>query len=491
MAPVPFKSNADARGQDHFDLLVIGGGSGGLGAARRAAQYGAKVAIVEETWRLGGTCVNVGCVPKKVMWHAADVREKLHHANAYGFTVPAEHTEIDWPTLKHKRDKYIERLNGIYEKNVEKDGVEYITGHARFVDKHTLAVAPTYPADKAHGGSDHERRYTADRIVIAVGGTPTVPKPDDIPGAELGFDSDGFFYLEDLPKRAVIVGAGYIAVELAGVLHTLGAETHLLIRHEKILKAFDPLLQDTLQQHMTKTGIHIHQNTNVTKVTTDVQDPDLRKPFPKVVHTDQGDKIDADVVLWAIGRHSLTADLGIENVGVELAKNGDVVVDEYQQTNVDSVFAIGDVQGKELLTPVAIAAGRKLSNRLFGGVEGDKLDYDNVPTVVFSHPTIGTVGLTEPQARDKFGDDQIKVYKTSFTSLYYSMMDADHKEPTAMKMVCAGPDERVVGLHLIGIGCDEMLQGFAVAVKMGATKANFDSCVAIHPTSAEEVVTMR
>ncbi|GAA5831505.1 hypothetical protein JCM5353_007647 [Sporobolomyces roseus] len=489
MAPVPFESKASDKGKDHFDLLVIGGGSGGLGAARRAAQYGAKVAIIEETWRLGGTCVNVGCVPKKVMWHAADVREKLHQANSYGFTVPEENTKIDWPTLKNKRDKYIERLNGIYEKNVEKDGVEYITGHARFVDKNTLSVSPTYPADKAHGGADEERKYTADRIVIAVGGTPTLPK--DIPGYDLGFHSDGFFYLEDLPKKAVIVGAGYIAVELAGVLHTLGAETHLMIRHEKILKAFDPLLQDTLQEHMVKTGIHIHQNTNVKKVTTEVENPDIHKPFRKIVHTDKGEEIEADIVLWAIGRHSLTDDLGIDKVGVELAKNGDVVVDEYQKTNVDNIFAIGDVQGKELLTPVAIAAGRRLSNRIYGGVKGDKLDYNNVPTVVFSHPTIGTVGLTEPEAREKYGDDKIKIYKTSFTSLYYSMMDPDHKEPTAMKMVCAGPEEKVVGLHLIGIGCDEMMQGFAVAVKMGATKQNFDDTVAIHPTSSEEVVTMR
>ncbi|GAA5933085.1 hypothetical protein JCM1841_000813 [Sporobolomyces salmonicolor] len=489
MAPIPFQSKANDKGKDHYDLVVIGGGSGGLGAARRAAQYGAKVAIIEETWRLGGTCVNVGCVPKKIMWHAADLREKLHQANAYGFKVPEENTQIDWPTLKEKRDKYIERLNGIYERNVEKDGVEYITGHARFVDKNTLSVAPTYPESKAHGGSDVERQFTADRIVIAVGGTPTLPK--NIPGCDLGFDSDGFFYLKEMPKRAVIVGAGYIAIELAGVLHTLGAETHLLIRHEKILKAFDPLLQDTLQEHMAKTGIHIHTNTNVTKVTSTVSNPDLELPFPKTIHTDKGEQIDADVLLWAIGRHSLTEDLGLEKVGVETQKNGDIVVDEYQKTNVDNIFAIGDVAGKELLTPVAIAAGRRLSNRLYGGVEGDKLDYDNVPTVVFSHPTIGTVGLTEPQAREKYGTAQVKVYKTSFTSLYYSMMDPEDKEPTAMKMIVAGPEEKVVGLHLIGVGCDEMLQGFAVAIKMGATKKDFDDTVAIHPTSAEEVVTMR
>ncbi|GAA6057648.1 hypothetical protein JCM3770_000280 [Rhodotorula araucariae] len=489
MAPVPFKSSAAQKGDNHYDLIVIGGGSGGLGAARRAAQYGAKCAIIEETWRLGGTCVNVGCVPKKVMWNAADISEKLRQAKAYGFTVPSEAAKVDWPMLKHKRDKYIERLNGIYERNVEKDGVDYITGHAKFADKNTVTVVPTYPESKAHGGSDAERTYTADRFVIAVGGTPTLPK--DIPGYEYGFHSDGFFYLEELPKRAVIVGAGYIAVELAGVLHTLGAETHLVIRHEKILKSFDPMLQDTLQDHIVKTGIHLHTNSNVEKVTTEVENPDLYKPFPKVVHTKQGEKIETDVLLWAIGRHSLTDDIGADKIGLKLVQNGDIPVDEYQQTNVENVFAIGDVAGKALLTPVAIAAGRRLANRLYGGVEGDKLSYDNIPTVVFSHPTIGTVGLTEPEARAKYGDENIKIYKSTFTALYYAMMEPEEKEPTAMKLIVAGPEEKVVGLHLIGMGSDEMLQGFAVAIKMGATKKDFDSTVAIHPTSAEEVVTMR
>ncbi|GAA5901368.1 hypothetical protein JCM8208_001779 [Rhodotorula glutinis] len=489
MAPVPFKSSAAQKGENHFDLIVIGGGSGGLGAARRAAQYGARAAIIEETWRLGGTCVNVGCVPKKVSWHAADIAEKLRQAEAYGFKVPEGSDKIDWPMFKQKRDKYIERLNGIYERNVEKDKVEYITGHAKFAGKGKITVVPTYPESKAHGGADAERTYTADRFVIAVGGAPTLPK--DIPGYEYGFHSDGFFYLEELPKRAVIVGAGYIAVELAGVLHTLGVETHLVIRHEKILKAFDPMLQDVLQDHIVKTGIHVHTNSNVEKVTTDVENPDLHKPFPKTVYTKEGEKIETDVLLWAIGRHSLTDNIGAETIGLELEKNGDIHVDEYQATKVENVFAIGDVAGKALLTPVAIAAGRRLANRIYGGVEGDKLSYDNIPTVVFSHPTIGTVGLTEPEAREKYGDDQIKIYKSTFTALYYSMMDPDHKEPTAMKMICAGPEEKVVGLHLIGLGSDEMLQGFAVAVKMGATKQQFDDTVAIHPTSAEEVVTMR
>ncbi len=397
---------------------------------------------------------------------------------------------VDWPTLKHKRDKYIERLNGIYERNLEKDKVDYITGHARFKDKNTLIVEPTYPESKAHGGADEKREYTADRIVIAVGGTPTKP---EIEGKEYGFDSDGFFNLEEMPKKAVVVGAGYIAVEMAGIFNTLGAETSLVIRHEKILKAFDPVLQDTLQTHMGNTGLTVHQNSNVVKIT--VEDPaaaaDLTKPVRKIVHLDTGKTLEADVVLFAIGRHSLTDSLDLDKVGVETKKNGDIVVDKFQKTSVDNIFAIGDVGGEALLTPVAIAAGRRLSNRIYGGVEGDHLDYTNIPTVVFSHPTIGTVGLTEPEAKEKYGEEHVKIYKTQFTSLYFSMMDQADKQPTAFKLIVTGKEEKVVGLHLIGEGSDEMLQGFAVAIKMGATKADFDDTVAIHPTSAEEVVTLR
>ena len=387
--------------------------------------------------------------------------------------------------------------------DVANDGVAYLTGRARFVDANTVSVSPTYP--DATGGSKEVRHFTADRILIAVGGKPTKP---DLEGANLGFDSDGFFLLKDLPKKVVVVGAGYIAVELAGIMHTLGqsllpsyctladdahetgAETHLLIRKDKILKAFDPLVVDTLQKHMVHTGIHLHTNTNVTKVTTTVANPDLTVPFPKTVHIDSGDAIEADVVLWAIGREALTKDLGIDKVGVKLQKNGDVIVDEFQKTNVDNIFAIGDVGGVELLTPVAIAAGRRLSNRLYGGVEGDKLDYNLVPTVVFSHPTIGTVGLvrrhsipphclandnaqqTEAAAIAKYGESDIKVYKSTFTALYYSMMEPDHKEPTAYKLIVQGKNEKVVGLHLIGQGSDEMMQGFAVAIKMGGESSH-------------------
>jgi len=276
-----------------------------------------------------------------------------------------------------------------------------------------------------------------------------------------------------------------IAVELAGVLHTLGSETHLIIRHDKVLRTFDPAIQDTITPWMEKTGIHLHKKTNVVKV-------EGEKGKTLTVHTDKGDKIEVDVLLWAIGRHANTEGMGLEELGVKLDKKGDVVVDEYQNTNVKGITSIGDVQGKALLTPVAIAAGRRLSNRLFGPekFKNDKLDYTNIPTVVFSHPTIGTVGLTEPEARAKYGD-AVKIYKSSFRALYFSMIDEEHKEPTVYKLVCVGPEEKVVGVHIIGQGSDEVMQGFGVAVKMGATKADLDNTVAIHPTSAEELVTLR
>ncbi|KAG0150072.1 hypothetical protein CROQUDRAFT_652758 [Cronartium quercuum f. sp. fusiforme G11] len=480
-----------------YDLLVIGGGSGGLGCARRAAQYGAKVGIIERTPVLGGTCVNVGCVPKKVMWHAADVREKLQAASHYGMPID-KLPDFNWAELKKKRDVYIQRLNGIYEKNLKNDNVEYITGHARFLDPHTLQISEGVQSTHDHPQADPDttvsapkgtKKLSAEKIVIAVGGRPVIP---ELPGSELAIDSDGFFVLEQLPKRVAVIGAGYIAVELAGIFHTLGAETHLLIRHDKPLRSFDSIIQDTLAKHMEHTGIVIHQNSNVSRLTTTQKGPfDLTKPFVKTVETKEGEKIEVDSVLFAVGRKPLTDLLDCEKAGVKLDKKGDVVVDEYQKTSVDHIFAIGDVAGKALLTPVAIAAGRRLSNRLYGGIKDDKISYENIATVVFSHPPCGTVGLTEKQAKEKYGVDSIKTYTSTFTAMYYAMMPADEKEPTAMKLVCEGKDEKVVGIHMIGLGSDEITQGFAVAIKMGARKRDLDDTIAIHPTSAEELVTMR
>ncbi|KAF7294712.1 RNA helicase [Mycena indigotica] len=462
---------------EKYDLVLIGGGSGGSGCSRRAASYGKKVAVVEMSGILGGTCVNVGCVPKKIMWHAADLQEKFdNHAKGYHLKGEGSVPRFDWATFKPQRDAYIRRLNGIYASNFEKEGVEHHHGYGRLTSAKSVEV--TRPDGQ---------KYTlnTDNICIATGGHPTIPSDEEIPGASLGIDSDGFFALENQPKRVAVVGAGYIAVELAGVFNGLGSETHIIIRGETVLRTFDPALQQTLTPWMEHTGVNVHKSSKVVRVTGE-------KGKTLTVTTDKGESIEVDALVWAIGRKALTADMGLEEIGVKLDSKGDIIVDEFQNTNVPGITAIGDVQGKALLTPVAIAAGRRLSNRLFGPPEfkNDKLSYDNIPTVVFSHPTIGTVGLTEPQAREKYGDS-VKIYKTSFRSLYFSMIEEEHKEPSMFKLICVGPEERVVGIHIIGAGSDEMMQGFAVAVKMNARKQDLDDTVAIHPTSAEELVTLR
>ncbi len=444
-----------------FDLLVIGGGSGGLAHAQRAAEYGAKAAVVEYG-PLGGTCVNVGCVPKKIMWYTAQHAHQFHHARDYGFDVAVN--GHDWGALKARRDAYIKRLNGIYASNLDKRGVTHIEGGARFVDANTVEV--------------EGREYQADRIVIATGGRPIVP---DIPGAELGITSDDFFGLEERPQRVLIAGSGYVSVELAGVFNGLGSETHVVVRKDGVLRDFDKMLGTELMDAMRGSGIAL--DTGVVPSRVEQSDDGL------VLHAGDGRTFGpVDCLLWAVGRSPNTETLDAAKAGVHMDDSGFVPVDEYQQTNVDNIFAIGDVTGRAALTPVAIAAGRRLADRLYGGMEGRHLEYRTIPTVIFSHPTIGTVGLTEDEARAEYGDD-VKVYTSGFTGMYYAL--GDDKQRSVMKLITAGPDERVVGCHVIGEGADEMLQGFAVAVRMGATKADFDDTVAIHPTSAEELVTMR
>lgn len=415
------------------------------------------------------------CVPKKVTWNAASIAETIHEAKAYGFSVK-ETAAFDWPTFKQKRDAYIKRLNGIYEKNLSNDKVEYIHGRASFNSKDEVSV-------KLDDGST--QTIKAKNILIAVGGHPTVPK--DIPGAELGIDSDGFFEIEKQPKKVAIVGAGYIAIEFAGMFKALGTETHLFIRHENFLRTFDPMVQEKLLAEYERQGIIIHKNSSQSKV------EDLGNGLKKLHYKDQNGEgaIDVDELIWAIGRAPETEGLGLEQIGIKTDKRGHIEVDKYQNTNIPNVFALGDVSNSGMeLTPVAIAAGRRLSERIFGGKAESFLDYDNIPSVVFAHPEVGTVGLTEPQAREKYGDS-VKIYTSSFTAMYYAMMEQEAKGPTSYKLICEGPNERVVGLHILGLGSGEILQGFGVAIKMGATKADFDSCVAIHPTSSEELVTMR
>ena len=446
---------------EQYDLLVIGGGSGGLAHAQRAAEYGAKAAVIEYG-PLGGTCVNVGCVPKKVMWNAAHHAHGFSHAADYGFDIDVK--GHDWSGLKSRRDAYIERLNGIYERNLDNKGVTYIAGSARMLDGNSVDVDGT--------------TYKADRIVVATGGRPMVP---DIPGAELGITSDGFFELGERPQRVLVAGSGYIAVELAGVFNALGSDVQLVVRKDSVLRDFDAMLGAELMGAMDHSGINLE--TRVIPKSVEKTEAGL------VLHAEDGRSFGpVDAVLWAIGRSPNTENLDANKAGVEQDSRGFIPTDKFQQTNVESVFALGDVTGRAALTPVAIAAGRRLADRLYGGMNGRHLEYDLIPTVVFSHPTIGTIGLTEEEARAEYGDD-VKIYLSGFIGMYYAL--GTDKQRSAMKLITTGEEERVVGCHVIGEGADEMMQGFAVAMRMGATKKDFDDTVAIHPTSSEELVTMR
>ena len=443
-----------------YDYIAIGGGSGGVATARRAAEYGARALVVEAN-RLGGTCVNVGCVPKKVMWYAAGIAQAMRDAAGYGFSVGD--TRFDWNTLKSRRDAYIARLNGIYANMLEKAGVDVVRGFARFVDARTIEV--------------NGERFSAPHIVIATGGRPLVP---DIPGAELGIDSDGFFALEQQPRRVAVVGGGYIAVELAGVFNALGSEVSMLVRGPHLLRPFDALLREELMAQMQEDGVRLNFATEVRSVTRGT-DGTLR------VACSSGKALEVDALVWATGRRANTDALDLAAAGLTADAHGVIATDAFQNTAVPGIYAIGDITGRAELTPVAIAAGRRLAARLFLNQADSKLDYDTIPTVIFSHPPIGTVGLTEDEARARL--TAVKVYTTRFTGMYHAL--TEHRPKTAMKLVCAGAEERIVGAHVIGEGADEMLQGFAVAVKMGARKADFDDTIAIHPTSAEEFVTMR
>jgi len=419
------------------------------------------------------------CVPKKVTFNAAATSEAIHDAKAYGFSVE-ETAPFDWPSFKKKRDAYVKRLNGIYEKNLRNDKVEYIHGRAHLIGKNTAEVV-------MDNGSKQEIR--AKKILLAVGGHPTIPQ--GIPGAEYGINSDGFFEIEKQPKKVALVGAGYIAVEFAGMFNALGSETHLFIRHGKFLRSFDPMISDAVTAEYERLGVHIHKNSSQGKVEKDDKTGKLTLHYKDA--NGEGKLEDLDELIWAIGRSPEVEDLGLDKAGVRQNEKGQIIADEYQNTNVENIYSLGDVVGKVELTPVAIAAGRKLSDRLFGPekFKASKLDYNLIPSVVFAHPEIGSIGLTEPQAIEKYGKENLKIYNTSFTAMYYAMMEQEDKGPTKYKLICQGPDEKVVGLHILGLGSGEMLQGFGVAMKMGATKADFDSCVAIHPTSAEELVTLK
>jgi glutathione reductase (NADPH) len=447
---------------DQYDLIVIGGGSGGLACAQRAVEYGARV-LLAESGRLGGTCVNVGCVPKKVMWNAAEIAAVAEDSAGYGFHFGA--VAHDWSALKNGRDAYVHRLNGIYERNLAHRKIQLARGHARISGTHSVEI------DDWH--------VTAPHILVATGGYPLVPQ---LPGAQLGITSDGFFEMETRPERVAIVGSGYIAVEIAGILQELGSQVTLVTRGESLLRSFDAMLGASWVEIARDIGIQIVHHA-LTESVTQLEDGSLQLNMADGRHIGPVDKL-----IWAVGRAPRSQDLGLESVGVKLDKTGHILTDKFQNTNVETIHAIGDVTGRAPLTPVAIAAGRRLSDRIWGGQEGRFLDYENIPTVIFGHPPLGTIGLTEMEARAKYGSS-VKVYLSAFVPMYHAL--TMHKPRTHMKLVCAGANQQVVGVHVIGAGADEMMQGFAVAVRMGATKADFDDTVAIHPTSAEELVTMR
>ncbi len=447
----------------HFDFLAIGAGSGGIASANRAAKHGKKAAVIEAK-AIGGTCVNVGCVPKKAMWYAGQIADAIKYGKDYGFDLTAG--KYNWATMVKNREAYIERIHAAYQRGFDANKVTVIQGFATFVNQNTVEVNGT--------------QYTADHIVIATGGRPQIPA---IEGAEHGIDSNGFFELTEQPKRVAVVGAGYIAVELAGVFHALGTDTHLIVRKEKPLRGFDDMLSDTLVEQMAKHGPTLHNHSTPTKVEK-LADDSL------MVHLNNGKTIGpVDKLVWAIGREPATDNLNLSAAGVETNEQGYIPTDKYQNTNVSNIYAVGDNTGRAQLTPVAVAAGRRLSERLFNNKPYEHLDYSNIATVVFSHPVIGTVGLSEAEAIAEFGQEQVKVYTSQFTALYQAMTET-YRDPTRMKLVCVGKEEKIVGIHAIGFGSDELLQGFAVALKMGATKADFDNTIAIHPTSAEEFVTL-
>jgi glutathione reductase (NADPH) len=440
-----------------YDMIAIGAGSGGLSAVERASEYGKKCLVIEAKI-IGGTCVNVGCVPKKVMWFAANTAAQIKNAKGFGFDV--EQKGFDWAKLVKGREDYISGITNWYDGYLEKLGIDYIHGFAKMVDKNTVEV--------------NGEQFCAEHIVLSPGGEPFMPK---IEGANLGITSDGFFELKTQPKKVVIVGGGYIGVELAGVLKALGSEVIVITRGKSVLTYFDELLKETLVKDMGEQGIKLIPNCEVTKIEQGLK-----------ITTTNNETIEADCLIWTFGRTPVTCNLGLENTGVELDDEGFIPTDKFQETNVKNIYALGDATGRASLTPVAIAAGRRLSDRLFNGMTDRHLSYENISTVVFSHPPIGTIGLTQAEAEEKYGD-KVKIYQSSFTPMSDALLE--HQTTTALKLVCVGEDEKVVGCHIIGTGADEMLQGFAVAIKMGATKKNFDDTIAIHPSSAEELVTMR
>jgi glutathione reductase (NADPH) len=443
-----------------FDMITIGAGSGGVASSRRAGSYGARIAIIEES-RIGGTCVLRGCVPKKLLVYGAQFADAFADSAGFGWSLAPP--RFDWPSLIGAKNNELDRLEQIYVNMLRNSGVEIIEGRGVLVDPHTVEVAGRY--------------YTAETILIATGGHPTVP---DIPGVEHVISSNEALDLPQLPRRVIIVGGGYIAVEFAGIFHGVGCEVAQIIRREELLYGFDDDLRIALAQEMRNRGIQIRARTKIVRI-------EKGSGEGYSVFTDIGQEISAGLVMFATGRGPNTKGLGLAEIGIETKQNGAIVVDEWQRTSVPNVYAVGDVTDRLNLTPVAIGEGRAIAETLFNN-NPTKMDHANVPTAVFSNPPIGTVGLTEEQARQKYGD-QIDVYLTRFRPMKNTL--SGREERTLMKLVVDARTDRVLGVHMLGQDAAEITQGFAVAIKAGATKRVFDETVGIHPSTAEEFVTMR
>jgi glutathione reductase (NADPH) len=443
-----------------FDLFVIGAGSGGVRAARFAAGFGARVAVAESRY-LGGTCVNVGCVPKKLLVYGAHFAEDFEQARGFGWSLGE--AKFDWPTLIANKNREIERLNGIYRNLLVNSGVTLLEGHARLLDAHSVEL----------GG----KRYSAKSILIATGGWPFIP---DIPGREHAIGSNEAFFLEQLPKRVLVVGGGYIAVEFASIFHGMGAQTSLLYRGELFLRGFDGAVRKHLQEELCKRGVDLQFNSDIQRI-------DKQADGSLLATLEDGRTLAADCIFYATGRKPMLDNLGLENTGVELDKRGYIQVDEAYRTSEPSILAIGDVIGRVQLTPVALAEGMAVARRLFKPEEYRKVDYQMIPTAVFSLPNIGTVGLSEEQARE--AGHQVKIYESRFRPMKLTLTDC--QERSLMKLVVDANSDRVLGCHMVGPDAGEIVQGLAVALKAGATKQLFDETIGVHPTAAEEFVTMR
>jgi len=446
--------------QFEFDLFVIGAGSGGMRAARMAANKGLKVAIAEDMF-LGGTCVNVGCVPKKLFVYGAHYADDFHEAQGFGWNV-SEKPRFDWPTLRDNKTQEIKRLNGVYKGLLDNSGATLLNGRATVTGANEVEVAG--------------QRYSAERILVATGGWPFVP---EFPGSSHVISSNEVFELETFPKDVIVVGGGYIAVEFAGIFNGLGANTTQLYRGEMFLRGFDQDVREFVAEELTKKGIDLEFNCDIASVE--------KLPNGRLqANLNNGETLEADQILFATGRKAKTAGLGLEEAGVELRKDGSIVVDDFYQTSVPSIFALGDVKGGIQLTPVALAEGMTFLAQQYEGSQ-TKLDYELIATAVFCQPNIGTVGLSEEQAREQLGD--IQVFRSSFRAMKHTLSGSDEK--TLMKMIVETATDKVVGLHMVGSDAGEIVQGMAIAMKAGATKSVFDTTIGIHPTSAEEFVTMR